>query len=100
MIPILSLARVFCSAGLPADKLAAYQAALTKMYDTPEVAVRSRNGWVNIHNSGAAFGSFLEEQEKAIGDLMKSSAFSNPTDDPENCAFGLILVMGPNYKER
>ena len=66
----------FAAPGLPADKLAAYQAALTKMYDTPEwEAVRSRNGWVNIHNSGAAFGSFLEEQEKAIGDLMKKLGF-------------------------
>lgn len=45
----------FAAPGLPVDKLAAYQDALAKMYDTPEwEEVRSRNGWVNIHNSGDA----------------------------------------------
>ncbi|MCP5039276.1 MAG: tripartite tricarboxylate transporter substrate binding protein [Rhodobacteraceae bacterium] len=66
----------FAAPGLPADKLAAYQEALAKMYETPEwEAVRARNGWVNIHNSGADFQSFLEGQEKAIGDLMKTLGF-------------------------
>jgi putative tricarboxylic transport membrane protein len=66
----------FAAPGLPADKLAAYQDALTKMYDTPEwEEVRSRNGWVNIHNSGDAFRTFLEGQEKVIGDLMKKLGF-------------------------
>ena len=66
----------FAAPGLPADKLEAYQAALTKMYDTPEwEEVRARNGWVNIHNSGDAFKTFLEGQEKVIGDLMKQLGF-------------------------
>jgi putative tricarboxylic transport membrane protein len=66
----------FAAPGLPEDKLAAYQDALTKMYDTPEwETVRSRNGWVNIHNSGDDFKTFLENQEKAIGDLMKQLGF-------------------------
>jgi putative tricarboxylic transport membrane protein len=66
----------FAAPGLPDDKLAAYQAALEKMYDTPEwEEVRARNGWVNIHNSGDDFMSFLEEQEKVIGDLMKKLGF-------------------------
>lgn len=66
----------FAAPGLPADKLAAYQDALAKMYDTPEwEEVRSRNGWVNIHNSGDAFRTFLEGQEKVIGDLMKKLGF-------------------------
>ena len=66
----------FAAPGLPADKLVAYQDALAKMYDTPEwEAVRSRNGWVNIHNSGDAFRTFLEGQEKVIGDLMKKLGF-------------------------
>ena len=66
----------FAVPGLPADKLAAYQDALSKMYETPEwEAVRSRNGWVNIHNSGDAFRTFLEGQEKVIGDLMKKLGF-------------------------
>jgi putative tricarboxylic transport membrane protein len=66
----------FAAPDLPADKLAAYQDALAKMYDTPEwEEVRSRNGWVNIHNSGDAFRTFLEGQEKVIGDLMKKLGF-------------------------
>jgi putative tricarboxylic transport membrane protein len=66
----------FAAPGLPADKLAAYQDALAKMYDTPEwEEVRSRNGWVNIYNSGDAFRTFLEGQEKVIGDLMKKLGF-------------------------
>lgn len=66
----------FAAPGLPADKLAAYQDAIAKMYDTPEwEAVRARNGWVNIHNPGDDFKSFLEAQEKVIGDLMKKLGF-------------------------
>ena len=66
----------FAAPGLPADKLAAYQDALSKMYDTPEwEAVRARNGWVNIHNNDDDFRSFLEGQETVIGDLMRKLGF-------------------------
>jgi len=66
----------FAAPGLPEDKLAMYQDAIAKMYDTPEwEEVRARNGWVNIHNSGDDFRSFLEDQEKVIGDLMKKLGF-------------------------
>ena len=66
----------FAAPGLPADTLAAYQDAIAKMYDTPEwEAVRARNGWVNIHNPGDDFNSFLEAQEKVIGDLMRKLGF-------------------------
>ncbi|MBO9476471.1 tripartite tricarboxylate transporter substrate binding protein [Shimia sp. R11_0] len=66
----------FAAPGLPDDKLAMYQAALSKMYETDEwEEVRARNGWVNIHNSGDDFQSFLEDQEKVIGDLMKKLGF-------------------------
>ena len=66
----------FGAPGMPAEQVAAYQDAITKMYDTPEwEAVRARNGWVNIHNSGDAFNTFLENQEQAIGDLMKKLGF-------------------------
>ncbi|MBO9473059.1 tripartite tricarboxylate transporter substrate binding protein [Shimia sp. R10_1] len=66
----------FAAPGLPEDKLAMYQDAIGKMYDTSEwEEVRARNGWVNIHNNGADFQSFLEEQEKVIGDLMKKLGF-------------------------
>lgn len=66
----------FGAPGLPADKLAIYQKALSEMYGTEEWAkVRDANGWVDIHNSGDDFTSFLEDQEKAIGDLMKKLGF-------------------------
>ena len=66
----------FAAPGLPDDKLAMYQEALTKMYGTDEwEEVRARNGWVNIHNNGADFQTFLEGQEKVIGDLMKKLGF-------------------------
>ncbi len=66
----------FAAPGLPAEKLQAYQDVITKMYDTDEwEAVRARNGWVNIHNSGDEFLTFLENQEKVIGDLMKQLGF-------------------------
>ena len=66
----------FAAPGLPADTLAAYQDAIAKMYDTPEWEdVRARNGWVNIHNPGDDFKSFLEAQEKVIGDLMRKLGF-------------------------
>lgn len=66
----------FGAPGLPADKLAMYQDALMKMYDTPEwEEVRARNGWVNIHNNGDDFLSFLENQEQVMGDLMRELGF-------------------------
>ncbi|WP_299600619.1 tripartite tricarboxylate transporter substrate binding protein [uncultured Tateyamaria sp.] len=66
----------FGAPGLPEDKVAMYQDALTKMYDTPEwETVRARNGWVNIHNNGDEFKAFLEDQEQVIGDLMKKLGF-------------------------
>ncbi|MGR3344910.1 MAG: tripartite tricarboxylate transporter substrate binding protein [Paracoccaceae bacterium] len=66
----------FAAPGLSADKLAAYQAAIAAMYETPEwEEVRAANGWVNIHNSGDDFTSFLEAQEKVIGDLMRKLGF-------------------------
>ncbi|CTQ49030.1 Bug family tripartite tricarboxylate transporter substrate binding protein [Jannaschia donghaensis] len=66
----------FAVPGLPEEQLAAYQEALAKMYDTPEwEAVRAANGWVNIHNNGEEFRTFLENQEKVIGDLMKELGF-------------------------
>lgn len=66
----------FAAPGLPADKVAAYQDAIAKMYDTPEwEVVRARNGWVNIHNSGDDFNTFLENQEQVLGDLMRKLGF-------------------------
>ena len=62
--------------GMPEETQNLYREVFTKMYDTPEWEdVRTRNGWVNIHNSGADFKSFLENQEQVIGDLMKKLGF-------------------------
>jgi len=66
----------FGAPGMSDEKLAQYQSAIEAMYDTPEwEAVRARNGWVNIHNSGDEFRTFLEEQETVIGDLMTKLGF-------------------------
>ena len=66
----------FAAPGLPAAKANAYRAAIAKMYATPEwEAVRARNGWVNIHNPGPKFVSFLEAQETVIKSLMKKLGF-------------------------
>ena len=66
----------FAAPGLPADTADAYRAAIAKMYDTPEwEAVRAQNGWVNIHNPGADFESFLAEQEAVIKSLMTELGF-------------------------
>ena len=66
----------FGAPGLPDETLAKYQDVLTKMYDTPEWEdVRARNGWVNIHNSGDDFRSFLENQEQVIESLMRKLGF-------------------------
>jgi len=66
----------FAAPGLPDAKAKMYRDAIAKMYTTPEwEAVRARNGWVNIHNPGDKFTSFLEGQEKVIKDLMTKLGF-------------------------
>ncbi len=66
----------FGAPNLPADQVAAYQEVIATMYDTPEwEEVRARNGWVNIHNSGDDFLTFLEGQEETISGLMKKLGF-------------------------
>ena len=66
----------FAAPGLPADKAEAYRKVIAAMYKTPEwEAVRKRNGWVNIHNSGGDFTKFLEKQEGVIKSLMIELGF-------------------------
>ncbi|MGI9523850.1 MAG: tripartite tricarboxylate transporter substrate binding protein [Hyphomicrobiaceae bacterium] len=66
----------FAAPGLPADKAKAYRDVINAMYQTEEwEAVRKRNGWVNIHNSGDAFSKFLEGQEGVIQSLMIELGF-------------------------
>ena len=66
----------FGAPGLPDDKAALYRQAIAAMYGTPEwEAVRDRNGWVDIHNSGEDFTAFLENQEKVVRELMQKLGF-------------------------
>ncbi len=66
----------FGAPGLDEGTVTAMQEAIAKMYETDEwEEVRGRNGWVNIHNPGDDFKTFLENQEQEIGDLMKELGF-------------------------
>ena len=66
----------FAAPGLPEGLANAYRDAIAKMYKTPEwEEVRARNGWVNIHNPGEKFVSFLENQETVIKNLMTKLGF-------------------------
>lgn len=66
----------FAAPGLPEEKLAAYQKMLGTMMETPEwEVIRARMGLVNIFRPGDEFATFLEAQEKQIGDLMRELGF-------------------------
>ena len=66
----------FGAPGLSKAEASAYANVLAKMYKTPEwETVRSRNGWVNVFKPGSEFYSFLEDQEKQVGDLMRELGF-------------------------
>lgn len=58
------------------EKALAYAQIIEKMYTTEEwEIVRKRNGWTNLYKPTNSFHSFLEEQEKVIGSLMKEMGF-------------------------
>jgi putative tricarboxylic transport membrane protein len=66
----------FGAPGLPAEKAEGYRAMLTKMYETPEwEKIRTNRGWQNLYKPGDEFVNFLENQEKAIGGMMKKLGF-------------------------
>jgi putative tricarboxylic transport membrane protein len=66
----------FGAPGLPEAKAQAYRDVLKKMYDTPEwEEIRTKRGWQNLYKPGAEFTAFLEDQEKAIGDMMRELRF-------------------------
>jgi putative tricarboxylic transport membrane protein len=66
----------FGAPGLPAEKAKGYQAMLAKMYKTPEwEQIRTNRGWQNLYKPGDEFVQFLENQEKAIGAMMKKLGF-------------------------
>jgi putative tricarboxylic transport membrane protein len=62
--------------GLPEEKAEGYRKMLEKMYDTKEwEEMRTRRGWENLFKPGAEFYTFLENQEKAIGGVMRTLGF-------------------------
>jgi putative tricarboxylic transport membrane protein len=61
---------------LPAEKADGYRAMLAKMYKTAEwEQIRTSRGWQNLFKPGGEFITFLENQEKAIGNMMKKLGF-------------------------
>lgn len=67
----------FGAPGLPDKRADSYANVLGKMYETPEWEdVRKRNGWVDIYRPRAEFVAFLEGQEAAMRDLLKSLGVS------------------------
>ena len=57
-------------------QVAMYTRVLEKMYETPAwEKVRARNGWENLFKPGKEFSTFLEQQEKVIGELMGELGF-------------------------
>ena len=66
----------FGTPGLSSAEAKAYEKLLGDMYATDAwKEVRDRNGWTEIYRPGPEFMSFLEGQEKVIGDLMKELGF-------------------------
>lgn len=66
----------FGAPGLPAAKAEGYRKMLAKMYKTAEwEKIRTNRGWQNLYKPGDEFVKFLENQEKAIGSMMKKLGF-------------------------
>ena len=66
----------FGAPGLPQDQVDAYASVIKKMYSTPEwEKVRARNGWVNVYKPSSEFYTFLEDQERVVGGLMRELGF-------------------------
>ncbi len=62
--------------GLSETQVSAYADVLKKMYETPVwEKVRVRNGWEDLFKPGKEFSTFLEGQEKVIGELMGELGF-------------------------
>lgn len=62
--------------GLSDEKAEAYRSLLKEMYTTEDwEKIRQQRGWQNLYQPGDEFYAFLEEQEKAIGSMMKQLGF-------------------------
>jgi len=66
----------FGSPALSAEKADAYAKLLKDLQSTEEwETVRKRNGWEKFYKPRAEFSSFMENQEKMVGDLMRELGF-------------------------
>ncbi len=66
----------FGAPGLPDEKADAYREVLKKMYTTSDwEAIRTSRGWQNLYKPGKDFYTFLEGQEKSMGDMMRKLGF-------------------------
>jgi putative tricarboxylic transport membrane protein len=66
----------FAAPGVSKEKVATWNKAFSQMYKTDEwTIVRDRNGWIDNFKADKDFYSFLEEQEKQVGDLMRELGF-------------------------
>lgn len=66
----------FGAPGLSYNEAQVYASLLRDMYATPEwETVRARRGWTNQYVPGFQFYRFLEQQEKAIGGMLRQLGF-------------------------
>ncbi|MUK24822.1 tripartite tricarboxylate transporter substrate binding protein [Aliivibrio fischeri] len=66
----------FAAPGTPQAKIDEYTQAFEKMYETEQwTVVRDRNGWIDNYKGDKDFYTFLEDQEKLMGDLMRELGF-------------------------
>ncbi|GAM60529.1 tricarboxylate transport protein tctC [Vibrio ishigakensis] len=66
----------FAAPGTEQAKIDEWNKVLSKMYNTDEwQVVRDRNGWIDNYKADKDFYTFLEDQEKQMGSLMKELGF-------------------------
>lgn len=69
----------FAAPGLSPERYRRMEKTIARLMETPAFErVRERNGWSRLHREGQAFYSFLEHQEKEIGELMAELGFIKP----------------------
>jgi len=62
--------------GMSSERIHSSIDVLTELMQTEEFeAVRARNGWAILFQSGAEFYRFLEQQERDIGQMMRDLGF-------------------------
>jgi len=67
---------LFGAPGLPEVKAQAYRDLLKQMYATDDwKKIRDQRGWQDLYKPGSGFTSFLEDQERAIGGMMRELGF-------------------------